>query len=125
MTEEKCPFCKLDREPISETNNMILIHSKFPVLEEGHFLIIPKRHVSSWYNLTEEEWKESKRLIREATDYGLNVLGLTDSNGGFNDGKLAGQTVFHAHFHIIMRKKGDVINPRGGIRNIIPEKGDY
>lgn len=120
-----CPFCILDREVLSETNNLRLIDSKFPVIDQGHFLIIPKRHTSSCYDFTKDEWSELQLLIKEARDIGLNRLGLVDSNGGFNDGSLAGQTIMHAHFHIIMRKKGDVEDPRGGVRNIIESRGNY
>lgn len=124
MTED-CPFCKLDRDCLDQTANMMLIESKYPVIEKGHFLIIPMRHIESCYDLTPNEWNELRILMKSARDFGLNELGLTDSNCGFNDGALSGQTVFHAHFHIIMRKKGDVNDPRGGIRNIIPKKGNY
>ena len=122
---EDCPFCDLDRVIIEQTTHMRLIKSRYPVIEDGHFLIVPRRHVESCYDFTSAEWFEAKQLIKSARAEGNRRLGLVDSNVGFNDGLFAGQSIFHAHIHVIMRKPGDVENPRGGIRNVIPSKGCY
>lgn len=122
---EECPFCILESRIIDETLRMVLIESKFEVAEKGHYLVIPKRHVTSCLDLNEPEWGESKYLINKAKNI-MKVCNLYhDFNVGWNDGKYAGQTVMHAHIHIIGRKKGDVKDPRGGIRNVIPTKGNY
>lgn len=125
MSDNNCPFCNLDRIPITVTNTMLLIESKFPVAENGHYLIIPREHIKSCFDFNKEEWLDLRTLMNFIKDKMIMERAYFDFNGGFNDGELAGQTVMHAHFHIIGRKKGDVENPRGGIRNIIPSKGDY
>ena len=94
-------------------------------MARGHALVIPKLHVASIFELPRDAYsdcflllKEAKSLIeREYQPQGINV--------GVNCGPAAGQTVEHAHIHLIPRYSGDVANPRGGVRNIIPGKGDY
>jgi diadenosine tetraphosphate (Ap4A) HIT family hydrolase len=91
-----------------------------------HLLIIPKRHVSSYFDLGQPEinaihylankWK--KQIEREDN----NVSGF---NMGINDGKDAGQTIFHVHIHLIPRRHGDLDFPEGGVRGVIPEKRRY
>lgn len=119
-----CPFCYIDRKPIRRTTHMTLIESKFAVADKGHYLIIPNRHIESCYELEFYEWDELKLLMAEAK-YICQKNGYVNTNVGFNDGVLAGQTIMHAHIHVIGRKKGDVKDPRGGIRNVIPAKGNY
>jgi diadenosine tetraphosphate (Ap4A) HIT family hydrolase len=91
----------------------------------GHTLIIPKRHVESLYELTDAEqshlWTLTA-LVRKQLADDLNPDGF---NIGINDGFAAGQTVKHAHIHVIPRWKGDVEDPRGGIRRVIPQKARY
>lgn len=96
----------------------------FPVAE-GHTLIVPKRHVASLFELAEEElaavWRAVAR-VREALASELRPDGF---NIGLNDGTSAGQTVMHAHVHVIPRRKGDVVDPRGGVRWVVPDKAAY
>ena len=97
---------------------------KFPV-SQGHLLVIPKRHVSDWFSLTNEEQRAMLALLSRAKEY-LDVRYRPDGyNIGINCGKAAGQTIFHVHMHLIPRYAGDTDNPRGGVRGVISEKKDY
>ena len=116
-----CLFCKLDKERIiNENSHSLIFLDKFPV-SEGHALVIPKRHVSDWFDLTSVELSWMHYLAQE---YKVTVK-CDGWNIGVNIGEHAGQTVFHVHMHIIPRYIGDVKNPRGGFRHIIPGKGYY
>jgi ATP adenylyltransferase len=98
---------------------------KFPVTE-GHTLIITKRHISSYFDLTKEELNElsniliEEKLLLEKFD---NII--KGFNIGINQGSLAGQTIMHCHIHLIPRRKNDVANPTGGVRGVIPSKQNY
>ena len=120
-----CPFCINDDKKILETKNAFVISDKYPVTKH-HSLIIPKRHVESFFDLTPEEIADCMVLIKTSQKT-LCELDKTISgfNIGVNDGADAGQTVSHCHIHLIPRRKGDVKEPSGGIRHIIPEKGSY
>ena len=126
MQPVDCPFCKLPLERVIDQNQQALaFQDGFPV-SEGHLLVIPRRHVESWFDLEPIELQACHELILK----GKRVIEMKDPevtgfNLGVNDGRSAGQTVFHGHMHLIPRREGDVENPRGGIRNIIPGKGDY
>jgi diadenosine tetraphosphate (Ap4A) HIT family hydrolase len=125
MELDHCPFCHL-QEPRIQLENYFAaaILDAFPV-SKGHTLVVPKRHVSSLFELPEEElaavWQlvavVRKKLLAELRPDGFNI--------GINDGTAAGQTVMHAHIHVIPRRKGDVADPRGGIRWIIADKARY
>jgi len=129
MTSNSCLFCDLqlnDRKRIIAENELAYaVHDGFPVTE-GHTLLIPKRHVADYFGLVQAEvhainrlMTEQKKLLKEAdqTIEGFNI--------GMNCGEVAGQTIFHCHIHLIPRRRGDVENPRGGIRHVIPSKGCY
>ena len=121
-----CKFCNLERDrTLKEGQSTKLFLDNYPVTK-GHALIIPKSHVSTPQGLLDSEILEIFDLMRkycqEAQDLDKTILGF---NIGFNDGEAAGQTIFHAHMHVIPRRLGDVEVPRGGIRNIIPGKGSY
>ena len=124
--EEHCPFCEVSDERVLDREGpCAAIADGYPV-SEGHTLIIPLRHVSSFQDMSPDEWQAAFQLIRRRTA----ALQKEDSsvagfNIGINDGAEAGQTIFHAHIHVIPRRKGDVPNPRGGVRHIIPCKGNY
>jgi len=101
------------------------IYDKYPVTE-FHSLIIPKRHCDTYFDLTQAEINSINSLLQELK----NLLDSKDSaiegyNIGINNGKSAGQTIMHCHIHLIPRRSGDVINPVGGIRNVIAGKGNY
>jgi superfamily II DNA or RNA helicase/diadenosine tetraphosphate (Ap4A) HIT family hydrolase len=128
VTEDACPFCHPSAERIFHAGDRVLgIWDAFPVAPH-HALLIPKRHVSDWFGATPEERSElaeatltAQRLIlaraEGAPPDGFNI--------GINAGEAAGQTVFHLHVHVIPRYRGDVAQPRGGVRNVIPARGDY
>jgi len=96
----------------------------FPV-SNGHTLVVPKRHVVSLWEMTTEEYTDAFALLRHVKDVLQEQFNPQGFNVGVNCGQAAGQTVFHAHIHLIPRYTGDVPHPRGGIRNIIPGKGSY
>ena len=119
-----CIFCQLDRAVVAETKLSRAFFDGFPV-STGHSLVIPKRHVPTIWELSAEEYVDLFKLVREVKDLIQDQFEPQGINVGANFGQAAGQTVFHAHIHIIPRYLGDVPNPRGGIRNIIPGKGHY
>jgi ATP adenylyltransferase len=127
--EEGCLFCDIQtkdrRRVITENNLAYAISDGFPVTE-GHTLFIPKRHVNDYFGLVQAE----VNAINELMTGHKNMLKTKDSsiegfNIGMNCGEVAGQTIFHCHLHLIPRRKGDVENPRGGVRHIISGKGFY
>jgi diadenosine tetraphosphate (Ap4A) HIT family hydrolase len=120
-----CPFCPLPTDRIiSESDYTITIRDSFPV-SEGHTLIIPKRHVQSFFELHAIE----KAAVLQALDEAKEALDKEFSpdgyNIGINDGEAAGQTVMHLHVHLIPRYEGDTEDPRGGVRHVFPEKAKY
>jgi len=120
-----CPFCKLEKTAKDETALAFAIKDKYPVTA-NHMLICPKRHVSSFFELGASEHKACLALLSQLKEkITQNDKTVTSFNIGINDGKEAGQTISHCHIHLIPRRKGDVKNPRGGIRNTIPGKGVY
>jgi diadenosine tetraphosphate (Ap4A) HIT family hydrolase len=125
-TGSGCLFCELPNDRIvHDSKNFMTIHDKYPVTE-GHALIIPKRHVESAMDLTEAEFTELySEMLRIKAYLHSKYENINGFNLGFNVGEAAGQTVMHAHFHVIPRRKGDMKEPRGGIRGAIPEKQKY
>ena len=119
-----CIFCKLDRAILAETKLSLAFLDGFPI-SEGHTLVIPKRHVASLWDMTTEEYADAFSLVRQVKDLIQEKFKPDGFNIGVNCGDAAGQSVFHAHIHLIPRYTGDVSNPRGGVRNIIPGKGNY
>jgi diadenosine tetraphosphate (Ap4A) HIT family hydrolase len=97
---------------------------KFP-LNPGHALIVPNRHVASWFEASVEERAALMRGVEVCKAEIEKHHRVDGYNVGFNDGAAAGQTVFHLHVHVIPRLKGDVADPRGGIRYVVPERARY
>jgi diadenosine tetraphosphate (Ap4A) HIT family hydrolase len=127
--EDNCLFCDIqtkDRKRVIAENNLAYaISDGFPVTQ-GHTLFIPKRHINDYFGLVQAEVNAINALMTEhkgmlqkddETIEGFNI--------GMNCGEVAGQTIFHCHVHLIPRRKGDVENPRGGVRHIIASKGFY
>ena len=124
--EKDCTFCHTDENRVVLENRLALaIRDAFPVTPL-HVLVIPRRHTPDYFSLTKDEVLACDALLREARerieDQDPSVEGF---NIGLNVGTAAGQTIFHCHYHLIPRRVGDVENPRGGIRHMIPGKGDY
>ena len=123
---EKCPFCRLSRkvEIICETATCVAFYDGYPV-SPGHALIIPKRHVASYFDLTNHE-REAMNVVLQYVKQKVDERFHPDGyNVGINVGEHAGQSVFHCHMHLIPRYKGDVPNPKGGVRGVIPSKQSY
>ena len=127
--EDGCLFCEIQSKDtnriIAENNLSYAILDGFAVTE-GHTLIVPKRHVAEYFDLVAAEvnainslMNAQKKLLQEK-DESINGFNI-----GINCGDSAGQTIFHCHIHLIPRRTGDVKNPRGGVRHIIPGKGYY
>ena len=102
----------------------LLFFDGFPV-SPGHALIIPKRHVASFFDLTKEEQLDLLKLADEVKIIVEERYHPDGYNVGINVGEAAGQSVFHVHMHLIPRYHGDVSNPRGGVRGVIPTKQNY
>lgn len=94
-------------------------------LSKGHTLVIPRHHVASIYDLSPEETSELWKLAGEVRSKLAEELRPDGFNIGLNDGAAAGQTIGHAHIHIVPRLSGDVPDPRGGVRWVIPERAAY
>ena len=109
---------------LSETDHTITILDGFPV-SQGHTLIIPKRHVASFFETTSKERSELLDALNQAKIFLDKEFSPDGYNIGINDGQTAGQTVPHLHIHLIPRYVGDLDDPRGGIRWIFPDKADY
>ena len=124
--EKGCLFCDIEKERLVDSNELAyVIRDGFPVTE-GHTLIIPKRHVMTYFELGQAEINAVTELLnRQKAILDEKDKSITGFNVGMNCGESAGQTVFHCHIHLIPRRGGDVENPRGGVRHIIPEKGLY
>lgn len=125
-SELSCPFCnpKSNVELILESAQAYSILDKFPV-NTGHTLIIPKRHVSDYFELSFKEQSSCIFMLNKVKDLIQKRFNPDGFNIGLNVGEVAGQTVNHVHIHLIPRFKGDVEDPRGGVRGVIPEKRSY
>jgi len=124
----KCFFCDIksdtDDKRILETESFFSRFDDFPI-SRGHAEIVPKRHVESFFTLTEPELLEMYGLIVKTKTVIQEKFKPDGYNIGINEGKAGGQTINHLHIHLIPRYVGDVDNPRGGVRNVLQGKGDY
>jgi len=120
-----CPFCNLPKERIFiETETALAFFDGYPV-SKGHALVIPKRHVAGLFDLPQDELQAVWNLVAKVRA-AVNDKNHPDGfNVGLNEGDAAGQTIGHAHVHIIPRYKGDAPDPRGGVRWVIPDKAKY
>lgn len=124
--QSECLFCNIPQERIIlENEYAYVVRDGFPITDM-HALIITKRHVVDYFGLTKEELLACNSLLHTLRG---DILGNDSTvegfNIGMNSGAVAGQTIFHCHIHVIPRRVGDVSNPRGGIRHMIPGKGNY
>ena len=124
--KKDCLFCNIPPVRIVLENELAYaVRDGYPVTEM-HSLIIPKRHIQDYFDLTTEELIACDQLIRSLKDEISNSDNSVNGfNIGMNSGETAGQTIFHCHIHLIPRRTGDVDNPRGGVRSIIPGMGNY
>lgn len=120
-----CPFCTLpEARIIDDAQYGVVIRDGFPI-SKGHTLIIPKRHIGSFFELQPDEQADLLALLGRAKGVLDQEFAPQGFNIGINDGPAAGQTVPHLHIHLIPRYEGDQTDPRGGVRWIIPDKADY
>jgi diadenosine tetraphosphate (Ap4A) HIT family hydrolase len=120
-----CPFCSpADGEEVLASELCFARWDKYPVTE-GHLLVIPNRHVSDYFLATEEERTALWAMVDEAKKLLDGRFKPDGYNVGINIGTTAGQTVMHCHIHLIPRRAGDSVNPRGGVRGVIAGKADY
>ncbi len=121
-----CLFCNTKESGIALENQLAFAsYDTYPV-SKYHCLIIPKRHIKDFFELTNNELVACNDLIKKVKDEVIkkdpNILGF---NFGTNVGKVSGQSILHCHFHLIPRRLGDVENPQGGVRSVIPNKQHY
>ena len=123
---DDCIFCQAEQVKtiIASSNLSLAFFDGFPV-SPGHALVIPRRHVASFFDLSEEEVADMMTLVRQVKEI-LDARFHPDGyNLGINVGESAGQSIFHVHLHLIPRYAGDVPNPKGGVRGVIPGKQKY
>ncbi len=121
-----CLFCNIKESGYAHENEFAYAsYDTYPVAKH-HCLIIPKRHIKDYFDLNKDELIACHELIKIIKNEILNqdsqVKGF---NLGTNIGKVSGQSIFHCHFHLIPRREGDVENPQGGVRSVIPNKQHY
>lgn len=122
-----CPFCSdnIQDRIVADYQSVFAIEDKYPVTN-GHLLVIPYRHTEDYFSMTQEERQDAEELIRVLRNKVLQEdKTVTGFNIGMNCGESAGQTVMHAHIHLIPRRGGDTPEPRGGIRGCVPDKMGY
>jgi ATP adenylyltransferase len=128
---KKCFFCSVlngfipEKKIVLENKLAFVLEDGFPVTPY-HSLVIPKRHFENFFEITNEELLAINELLKAKKE---QILDLDKSVGGFNIGinigEAAGQSIFHLHVHLIPRRVGDIDNPKGGVRGVIPEKRSY
>ena len=121
-----CLFCNVNEREYTIDNQLAYVsYDTYPV-SELHCLIIPKRHIKDYFNLTDDELLACNNLINKMKDEIKSKDPTVEGfNLGTNIGKVSGQSIFHCHFHLIPRRKKDVDNPQGGVRSVIPNKQHY
>lgn len=145
FNQSGCPFCDPgNSEVILSNDHAVAIYDGYPVTP-GHTLIVPKRHIASFFEASKEEQAAMFELLAEMRErlisqpFSLSESGETNQNSenagsfsvpdgfnvGINDGAAAGQTVMHMHIHLIPRYANDTSDPRGGVRWIMPKKAPY
>jgi diadenosine tetraphosphate (Ap4A) HIT family hydrolase len=120
-----CIFCNIDKERIIAENEWAFaIYDVYPV-SQGHMLIIPKKHFDNYFEADPQTKEQLWKLVEECKKNVDKKFNPDGYNIGINCGEAAGQTVMHLHIHLIPRYKGDIGNPRGGVRGVIPNKRMY
>lgn len=113
-----CPFCNFEEKILFENEYAIAFFDHYPV-SKGHALVIPKRHATTYFDLTKEEIEAIFELSKKVKEYVDTLYHPDGYNVGFNVLHAGGQSVMHAHLHVIPRYNGDAAHPRGGIRKIM------
>ena len=126
IAKKTCLFCNPNESGIAQENELAYAsYDTYPV-SDYHCLIIPKRHVIDYFELSNEEVIACNDLIKTIKEEILNKDNRVKAfNIGTNAGKIAGQSIMHCHIHLIPRREGDVENPQGGVRSVIPKNQHY
>lgn len=125
MIDLVCPFCSPPRERVFHEGSLVFgLWDGFP-LSPGHALIVPRRHIATWFDAVPDEQHELAEAIASARAAILERHSPDGFNVGMNLGEAAGQTVPHLHVHVIPRYAGDVEDPRGGVRWVLPQRAAY
>ncbi len=121
-----CLFCNSKSSGIAHENDLAYAsYDTYPV-STFHCLIIPKRHINDYFDLTNDELVACNNLIKIIKNEIIEKDNTVEAfNIGTNVGKISGQSIMHCHIHVIPRRKGDVENPQGGVRSVIPKKQHY
>lgn len=125
--DPECRFChdKVLSRVVEKLGTIWAIKDGYPV-SDGHHLILPKRHTPDWFSMSDKERRDADALVRILKQrLSGSDTSITGFNIGMNCGESAGQTIFHAHIHLIPRRDGDTPKPRGGVRGVIPGKMGY
>jgi len=125
MEPVKCPFCNPVAEDIVARNDLCYAFRDHYPVSRGHLLVIPFRHTPDFFSLTDAEKGAILALVTECRGLVEEKYSPDGYNIGFNVGIAAGQTVLHCHCHVIPRYVGDVVNPRGGVRRVVPGMEGY
>ncbi|MGB1612742.1 MAG: HIT family protein [Arenicellales bacterium] len=121
-----CLFCDSKNDELLKEGDLCYARRDGYPVSEHHTLIIPKRHVASYFDLSEDEVVDMFRMARQMREQIEQLDSMVSGfNLGVNAGKDAGQSIFHVHLHLIPRRKGDIDNPQGGVRGVIPSKRTY
>ncbi len=121
-----CIFCVIRKEELQFENRLAYSSIDSYPVSEFHSLIVPKRHVETYFELSSEEIQACNELILKTKEKILKQdTSVKGFNIGTNAGKIAGQSIMHCHIHLIPRREGDVEDPQGGVRSVIPKKQHY
>ena len=121
-----CIFCEIRKEELQFENQLAYSSIDSYPVSEFHSLIVPKRHAETYFELTKKEIQACNELILKTKEKILKQdCSVKGFNIGTNAGKSAGQSIMHCHIHLIPRREGDVENPQGGVRSVIPNKQHY
>ena len=121
-----CLFCNIKESGVTHENDFAYASFDSYPVSKDHCLIIPKRHIKDYFELSKEELIACDKLVKIVKDEIIsNDQSVKGFNLGTNIGKVSGQSIFHCHFHLIPRRDGDVENPQGGVRSVIPSKQHY
>lgn len=123
MEQKYCPFC--DKANYEREGDLVFTKTDSYPVSKGHTLVIPKRHISSYFECTDDERLELWSLVEQVKTLLESEFEPDGFNIGINIGAAAGQTVPHMHIHVIPRYSGDMDDPRGGVRGVIPDKQKY
>ena len=121
-----CIFCKTNQNELIFENDLAYASSDSYPVSQLHSLVVPKRCIENYFELSEKEILACNDLIKKLKKKIISEdKSVEGFNIGTNAGKVAGQSIFHCHIHVIPRRKGDVDNPQGGVRSVIPLKQHY